>query len=108
MLLGIDIGSSGVKAALVDPHEGVLATAQEQVALLSPRPGWAEADPDDWWRAVCSLVPRLLEETGAGRELTIAAVYDHLEVWNRAAWREQLTKAEGSAEDVAERLANRS
>ncbi len=64
MLLGIDIGSSGVKAALVDPDEGVLATAQEEVALLSPRPGWAEADPDDWWRAVCSLVPRLLEETG--------------------------------------------
>ncbi len=64
MLLGIDIGSSGVKAALVDPDEGVLAIAQEEVPLLSPRPGWAEADPDDWWRAVCSLVPRLLEETG--------------------------------------------
>jgi xylulokinase len=64
MLLGIDIGSSGVKAALVDPDEGVLATAQEEVRLFSPRPGWAEADPDHWWRAVCSLVPRLLQETG--------------------------------------------
>jgi xylulokinase len=64
MLLGIDIGSSGVKAALVDPDEGVLATAQEEVALLSPHPGWAEADPGDWWRAVCSLIPRLLAATG--------------------------------------------
>ena len=40
-------------------------------------------------------------------EVTVAGVYDHLEIWDRAAWRDQLTKAEGSAEDVAERLANR-
>jgi MraZ protein len=68
--------------------------------------GAERVEPDRQGRIV--LPARLLEETGAGRELTIAAVYDHLEVWNRAAWREQLTKAEGSAEDVAERLANRS
>jgi MraZ protein len=51
---------------------------------------------------------RLLDEAKAGRELTIAGVYDHLEIWDRAAWREHRDKAEGSAEDVAERLANRS
>jgi MraZ protein len=49
----------------------------------------------------------LLERAGIGREVTVAGVYDHLEIWDRAAWREQLTHAEGSAEDVAERLANR-
>jgi MraZ protein len=52
------------------------------------------------------LPAKLLEEYGIGRELTIAGVYDHLEIWDRAAWREQ-RNAEGSAEDVAERLANR-
>jgi MraZ protein len=62
--------------------------------------------PDRQGRIV--LPARLLEETGAGRELTVAGVYDHLEIWDRVAWREQRTKAEGSAEDVAERLANRS
>ena len=62
--------------------------------------------PDGQGRIV--IPARLLEETGAGRELTVAGVFDHLEIWDRAAWREQLTKAEGSAEDVAERLANRS
>jgi xylulokinase len=66
MLLGIDIGSSGVKAALVDPTVGVLGTAQEEVALHSPRAGWAEADPGDWWRAATLVVPRLLDETGRG------------------------------------------
>ena len=49
----------------------------------------------------------LLESAGIGREVTVAGVYDHLEIWDRAAWREQLQEVEGSAEDVAERLANR-
>ena len=48
---------------------------------------------------------KLLERTGIGREVTVAGVDDHLEIWDRAAWRELLA-AEGSAEDVAERLAN--
>jgi MraZ protein len=40
-----------------------------------------------------------------GRDVVVAGVQDHLEVWNRAAWREQLEAVEGSAELVAERLA---
>jgi xylulokinase len=64
ILLGIDIGSSGVKASLVDPGTGVLASAQEPAELYSPRPGWAEADPEQWWSAVCTLVPRLLAASG--------------------------------------------
>jgi len=50
---------------------------------------------------------RLLESVGIEREVTVAGVYDHLEIWDRASWREQMREAEGSAEDVAERLANR-
>jgi MraZ protein len=49
----------------------------------------------------------LLESAGIGREVTVAGIYDHLEVWDRAAWRDQRQTVEGSAEDVAERLANR-
>jgi MraZ protein len=45
--------------------------------------------------------------TDLGREVTVLGVYDHLEVWARAAWRDQRQTVEGSAEDVAERLANR-
>jgi len=48
----------------------------------------------------------LLESAGISREVTVAGVYDHLEIWDRAAWRTQLHEVEGSAEDVAERLAN--
>jgi MraZ protein len=63
-------------------------------------------EPDRQGRIV--IPARLLEETRTGRELTVAGVYDHLEIWDRAVWRERVERAEGSAEDVAERLANRS
>ncbi len=49
----------------------------------------------------------LLERAGIGREVTVTGVFDHLEIWDRAAWRKQQQEVEGSAEDVAERLANR-
>jgi MraZ protein len=41
------------------------------------------------------------------REVVVAGVYDHLEIWDRAAWRAELEEVEGSAEHVAERLATR-
>jgi MraZ protein len=46
--------------------------------------------------------------TGAGieREVTVAGVFDHIEIWDRAAWQKHQHEVEGSAEDVAERLAN--
>ena len=53
------------------------------------------------------VIPQpLLEGAGITREVTVAGVYDHLEIWDRATWRQQLHEVEGSAEDVAERLAN--
>ena len=48
----------------------------------------------------------LLEYAGLGREVTVAGVHDHLEIWDRAAWRRSEHEREGSVEDVAERLAN--
>ncbi|MER3488233.1 MAG: cell division/cell wall cluster transcriptional repressor MraZ, partial [Chloroflexota bacterium] len=39
------------------------------------------------------------------REVVVAGVYDHLEIWDREAWRAQVKEIEGRAEDVAERLA---
>ena len=63
------------------------------------------ADLDKQGRVV---IPSLLiEREGIGREVTVTGVGDHLEIWDRATWNEQLQAGEGSAEDVAERLANR-
>jgi xylulokinase len=65
LLLGIDLGSSGVKAVLLDAEIGIVATQSHEVALFSDHPGWAEADHHEWWDAVCVLVPRLLEAATA-------------------------------------------
>ena len=64
LLLGIDIGSSGTKAVLLDPGAGLVAVAQWPTPLHAPGPAYAEADPADWWRATCSLVPELLRTAG--------------------------------------------
>ncbi len=54
------------------------------------------------------MIPNhLLAHAGLGREVVVAGVHDHLEIWDRAAWRAHLNEIEGSAEDVAERLAAR-
>ena len=53
------------------------------------------------------IPPALLEHAGLGREVVVAGVRDHLEIWDRAAWREHMKEVEGSAEHVAERLAAR-
>ncbi len=50
LLLGIDLGSSGVKATLVSPERGIVASTSREVALYSDHVGWAEADPDEWWQ----------------------------------------------------------
>ncbi len=47
----------------------------------------------------------LLQHAKLGRDVVVAGVNDHLEIWDRAAWRRELAEVEGSAEDVAERLA---
>ena len=50
-LLGIDVGTTGVKTIAISPEGEVLARAEQGYALSTPRPGWSEQDPEDWWRA---------------------------------------------------------
>jgi len=64
----------------------------------------SEAELDKQGRIV---IPANLLETGIGREVTVLGMNDHLEIWDRAAWRKELKEVEGSAEDVAERLATK-
>jgi MraZ protein len=52
-----------------------------------------------------TIPPALARHAGLSREAVVAGVNDHLEIWDRAAWRTQLEEIERSAEDVAERLA---
>jgi xylulokinase len=69
--LGLDIGTSGVKALLVDETGVVLASAHAPLALATPQAGWAEQDPDDWWRATCSTIADIRAQAP---DVSIAAV----------------------------------
>ena len=65
--------------------------------------GATEAELDRQGRIM--LPAALLAHAKLGRDVVVAGVYDHLEIWDRDAWRNELAAVEGSAEDVAERLA---
>jgi len=67
-LLGYDIGSSSVKAALVRADTGekvaVLQSPASEMEILSPHPDWAEQHPETWWDNVCLATRKLLNATG--------------------------------------------
>jgi xylulokinase len=64
-LVGLDVGTTGVKAIAVGSDGSVLATAEHGYPLSTPRPGWSEQDPEDWWRAAEAA----LHEVSAGHDV---------------------------------------
>lgn len=59
-LLGLDLGTSGVKVAVVSPEGEILALSSAPYGVNAARPGWAETDPEDWWVAVRAAVGEAL------------------------------------------------
>ncbi|MBL6946463.1 MAG: xylulokinase [Rhodospirillales bacterium] len=57
--LGIDIGTSAVKAVLVDDEQRVVTEAERPLATARPLPSWSEQDPEEWWRAVQTVVAEI-------------------------------------------------
>jgi xylulokinase len=51
ILVGLDVGTTGVKAVAISTDGSVVARTERAYPLSTPRPGWAEQDPEDWWRA---------------------------------------------------------
>jgi len=64
--IGYDIGSSSVKAALVEAETGkkiiVLNEPQNEMEILSIHPDWAEQDPEMWWQYICTATKRAIKE----------------------------------------------
>jgi len=61
--LGLDIGSSSIKAALVEISSGksigVVQEPENEMEMLALKNGWAEQDPDDWWKHSCAAISKL-------------------------------------------------
>jgi xylulokinase len=100
-LVGLDIGTTGVKAVRLSAEGEVLGRAGADYALSTPRPGWAEQDPDDWVSAARSALQQLGTTTGhvglAGQMHGLVALDKHRRVLRPAIlWNDQRTAAECS------------
>ena len=69
-IIGIDAGTASVKGLLVDASGTIIATASAPIRLSTPRPGWAEQSPEDWWKATIQLLDTLTVD----RNIEIIAV----------------------------------
>lgn len=103
-VLGIDIGTSGCKAILLDGSGALLASATAEYPLSQPRPGWSEQDPADWYAGVCRALKPVME-AGAAHEIMglslsgqmhgMVALSDAMEVVRPAIlWNDQRTEAQ--------------
>ncbi|UII78758.1 xylulokinase [Flagellimonas sp. CMM7] len=70
--LGIDLGSSSIKIAMVEYNSGkplgVVQEPEKEMTMISPKPGWAEQDPQEWWKLTCTGIKKILKETGTKKE----------------------------------------
>src|SRR5262245_58486621 len=64
VLLGVDVGTTGVRGAIFDVAGAKIAEHVEACPPSTPRPGWAEADAAAWWRAFVAIAGRVVDRPG--------------------------------------------
>jgi xylulokinase len=72
-LLGIDVGTTGAKALLIDSEGAVKGSTTTEYPMATPQPLWAEQEPADWWAAAVTSIQRVLKGSGVSPE-NVAAV----------------------------------
>ncbi|WP_343726877.1 xylulokinase [Burkholderia seminalis] len=65
MYIGVDLGTSGVKAVLLDRDGAVRASASQALTVSRPHPRWSEQAPRDWWDAACGALAALVADARA-------------------------------------------
>jgi xylulokinase len=107
-LVGLDVGTTAVKALAVSETGEVLARSVVEYPLRTPRPGWAEQDPEDWWsateRALAELDARDMVGVGLSGQMHGLVALDSSDEVIRPAilWNDQRTGAE--CEEIEERV----
>ncbi|MBN1674332.1 MAG: FGGY-family carbohydrate kinase [Kiritimatiellae bacterium] len=61
-LMGIDYGTGGAKACIIDTQGAVLAYAFEEYPILHPKPGWSEHDPHLYWEIACRIIKACINQ----------------------------------------------
>src|SRR5687768_1748242 len=68
--LALDVGTTGLKALVVDLQGRPVARARRDVPLIHERSDWAAADAEGWWRTLCEMIPPCLAAAGtAARQI---------------------------------------
>jgi len=62
-LMGIDVGTSGVKCILISEDGSLAAESMESYPIYSPSPSWFEQNPNDWWDATVKSIRKMLSRT---------------------------------------------
>ncbi len=65
-IVGLDVGTTGLKAIAISEGGEILDRREEEYPLSIPQPGWAEQDPEDWWRATETVLAQLEVDEIAG------------------------------------------
>ncbi|HVL39785.1 MAG TPA: FGGY family carbohydrate kinase, partial [Fimbriimonadaceae bacterium] len=105
-LLGIDVGTSGAKAVLIDQDGRVVASASAEYPLSIPKPLWAEQDPQDWWQGVqdcLAQIPQTPDVIGLTGQMHGSVFLDESDEVIRPAilWNDQRTADECAQMDRA-------
>ena len=67
-LIGLDIGTSGTKCIIADTQGNVVASSTQEYPLYTPKPGWAEQNPIDWWEAVVKGLKVILGKANVNKD----------------------------------------
>lgn len=69
LVLGIDVGTSGLKAVLLDGEGRIVDEASASYDVHSPQPGWTEQDPEDWWTATRAVLGTLWQRGSSADDI---------------------------------------
>ena len=107
-LIGLDVGTSSIKGIAIDEEGAVLGVAERAHPLSTPRPGWAEQDPEDWWAGTQAVLAELDADRAdgiglAGQMHGLVALDAHGEVLRPAIlWNDGRTQAQ--CDEIEERV----
>jgi xylulokinase len=73
LLCGVDLGAGSLKVTIIHPDGTLAGEASSSITTSTPRFGWSEQNPHDWWVALCDAIPRALADAGVGGD-AIAAI----------------------------------
>jgi xylulokinase len=63
LYVGLDVGTTGVKGVLVDENGKIIDIQSGHLTIQTPKPGWSEQDPLNWWKAVLKVLKNLSERS---------------------------------------------